>query len=146
MKTYSGKFGDKVVQVSQAKNLVIFDEATFAIRRGTYSMRPCPYLVLMASETALVTIDGHAFGGNHDGITALYDIYRKKSVALPNTCIESAEHVLKCMRANRHETAPIGNGSGGGSNGEVSRGMRVQFIPDLLAFVEAQKVKLCIAI
>ena len=40
-----------------------------------------------------------------------YDIFVKAQVELPDTCIEAAEHALKCMKQNRPETARIGDGN-----------------------------------
>ncbi len=116
MKFYSGTAtigtNAHVVDISQARSLVKFIDGSFAVRRGAYRSSG-PYLDLVHANVSItVSIDGHSAAGHNDATTADYDIFRKAARMLPNTCIESAEHVLKCVHANAHQTAPIDNGQG----------------------------------
>jgi len=101
----------QAILVSQSRTLLQFSDGSFAVRRGVYLVANCPYLVAGATVTVTVSIDGHSVIGYDDSTTADYDVFTKSTRMLPNTCIESAEHVLKCMHANAHSTALIDNGT-----------------------------------
>jgi len=113
MKFYTGQFdGAAVTRVSQCKGLVVLDDNRFAVLHGQYAGGASPYLTLESSGNHVVTIDGHAHAALGAAAPAVYDIYRRSAVSLPNTCIESAEHVIKCLHANAHQAGKIANGTG----------------------------------
>jgi len=113
MKFYTGKFdGQTVLRISQCKGLVVLDRNRFAVLKDHYSGGASPYLALESSGDHVVTLDGHVHAGSAAPAAATYDIYRRTGVSLPNTCIESAEHVIKCLHANAHQTGLIANGTG----------------------------------
>jgi hypothetical protein len=117
MRFYKGTATDTLgakhnVDVSQARTLVKFDDGRFAVRAGYYRRAVCPYLEAGHSMRLTVSVNGHSFGKYDDTITGDFDIFRKAALMLPNTCIESAEHVLKCTRSNAHVMNPIANGVG----------------------------------
>jgi hypothetical protein len=46
------------------------------------------------------------------GLRNAYDIFEKTTVSLPNTCVEAAEHALKCMFKGSHSGGRIKDGDG----------------------------------
>lgn len=100
----TGKFDGKSATMSINGTLVILD-GRFAVESGSYNLKPCPYLRKISSGRHTVELRTKTN-------TAVYDIFEKTTKELPNTCIESAEHLIKSMHANHHATAPYENGNG----------------------------------
>lgn len=100
------------VMVSQQRTLLRFADGTFAVRENYYRSVACPYLVFGAAKRFTVSIEGHSHEGFDDSVTANFRPFHKSDLLLPNTCIGSAEHALKCIHANAHSVAPIGDGTG----------------------------------
>jgi hypothetical protein len=108
--------GNKVAaKVSQMSTLLKFDDQTFAVREGHYRAKAGPYLHFGACKRYTVPTIGsiNKDGNFEESLTADFRLFRKNgNLKLPNTCIESAEHVLKCVHANRHSVDCIANDSG----------------------------------
>jgi hypothetical protein len=114
MKFFLGKAGKKERLVSQAKRLILFgddfqDIVQFAVMSGKYlAATSCPYLNLKSKNIELtVDIKGHDTPQRN-----AYDIFEKTTVSLPNTCVEAAEHALKCMFKGSHSGGRIKDGDG----------------------------------
>lgn len=111
--TATGNDGKRVdVLVSSQRTLLKYADGSFAVRDGGFRGTGGPYLAFGARVRLAVRIDGHAYDGHDDAIAADYLPFRKSAVSLPNTCIESAEHVLKCLHANAHSVDLIPGDTG----------------------------------
>ena len=104
--------GVVAIQSSSQRTLLKFPDGTYAVRENYFRAGPCPYLMFGGVQTLTVSIDGHSYPGYQDSTTANYIPFRKSARELPNTCIESVEHVLKCLHANAHQVAPIAENTG----------------------------------
>ncbi|SDR61783.1 hypothetical protein [Paraburkholderia tuberum] len=100
------------VEVSQQRTLLKFADGTFAVRENKYKTIANPYLEFGPQKTFTVSIHGHSYGDVSDSTTANYLLFRNSSLMLPNTCIECAEHTLKCIHANAHSAARIEDNTG----------------------------------
>ena len=114
MKFLLGKAEEKECLISQAKRLIFLgdnaqDIVQFAVMSGKYlAATSCPYLNLKSKNIELtVDIKGHDTPQRN-----AYDIFEKTPVSLPNTCIEAAEHALKCMFKGSHSRRRIKDGEG----------------------------------
>lgn len=100
------------IAASSQRTLLKFGDGTFAVRDGFYRAANGPYVVFGPDKRLTVSITGHAYPGFDDSTMYDYKTFRKSDLMLPNTCIECAEHVLKCVHANAHSVGILGNGVG----------------------------------
>jgi len=111
--TATGADGRSVdVQVSNQRTLLKFADGSFAVKDSCYRVGACPYLVFGTAVRMTVAVSNLSAVDSVDSVTADYVPFRKGTQSLPNTCIESAEHVLKGLHVNAHSTACITNGTG----------------------------------
>jgi hypothetical protein len=108
----TGRSNGRVTKISQQRTLVFLDDNTFAVRADRFFAGNCPYIEPRERLQLTVSLDGHSYGSDSDAVTAEYQVFARSNVSLPNTCIESAEHVLKCTHKNAHHTRRIGNNRG----------------------------------
>ncbi|HTV85460.1 MAG TPA: hypothetical protein VME63_08640 [Dyella sp.] len=87
--------------------LIKFADGTFAIQKKKCEIKAGPY-ILKDGEPEEYTITR----ARRPPVIAMFQKCVKAPVQLPDTCIESAEHVIKCIFANTHEVQCIPNGMG----------------------------------